>query len=100
MHAYHTHTHTCTHKGPTKADQAVIDWNYQGLSTVLSDAAFDTENVDALMKLKVFFDSCMNTEEINRRGVQPLLDLLNQTGTQMLARGDGYFVSLLCYCGC
>ncbi len=73
----------------------MIDRNYQGLSTILSNTTFDTENVDALMKLKVFFDSCMNTEEINRRGVQPLLDLLNQTGIQMLARGDGYFVTVL-----
>ncbi len=81
--------------GPTKAVQAVFVWNYQGLSKILSDAAFDTENVDALMKLKVFFDSCMNTEEINRRGAQPLLDLLNQTGIQVFARGDGYFVTIL-----
>ncbi len=61
--------------------EVLIDSNYNNLSKILNSSSFDTENLDALKKLKTFFDSCTDTEAIDRRGVQPLLELLNETGT-------------------
>ena len=70
-------------EGPTKSFAVLTTDNYKALADILLNDNFDTENIDALVKLKTLFDSCNDTEDIERRGVQPLLDLLNKTGMFM-----------------
>ena len=37
-------------------------------------------DIEAVMKLKNFYLSCNDTDRVNERGVQPLLDLIKTTG--------------------
>ena len=38
------------------------------------------DDIEAVMKVKDFYLSCNDTDAVNDRGVQPLLDLIRTTG--------------------
>ena len=42
----------------------------------------DDNNVEAVKKMLVLYQSCLDTESIERKGAQPLIDLIQQTGTR------------------
>ena len=57
----------------------LFEANFKSLSDILQNS-FDSGGVAALQKLKTFYDSCMDTDSIDSRGVQPLLALIRETG--------------------
>ena len=40
----------------------------------------DDDDVEAVKKMLVLYQSCLDTENIDRRGAQPVIDLIQQTG--------------------
>ncbi len=56
------------------------DQLYETLGGIIGASDYDAGGVDALQKMKTFYDSCIDTQTIDAQGVQPLLDLIAETG--------------------
>ena len=70
----------CTEPGDsTSIFEMTIDRLQLELGGIVSNADYAGQAI-ALQKMKTFYDSCMDTTTIDARGVEPLLDLINETG--------------------
>ena len=67
--------------GSTGTFDKLAEQNLIGLKKVLD--ANDDSGVDAVRKLMDFYQSCMNTEEINALGAEPILAIIKSTGEQI-----------------
>ena len=64
--------------GSTGTFDKLAEQNLIGLKKVLD--ANDDSGIEAVRKLMDFYQSCMNTEEINTLGAEPLLAVIKSTG--------------------
>ena len=64
------------------ADSILDDLNTQRLTTIMEGPTGN--DVDALVKAKDLYRSCMNTNLTNQLGLQPLLDVLAISGKRKL----------------
>jgi predicted metalloendopeptidase len=64
--------------GSTGTFDKLTEQNLIGLKKVLD--ANDDSGIEAVRKLMDFYQSCMNTEEINTLGVEPILAVIKSTG--------------------
>ena len=61
----------------------MAEQNYQTLSDIL-ETNFDDLGLTSMQKLKIVYDSCMDTDTIDSHGIQPILDLIQSTGKSEL----------------
>ena len=64
--------------GSTGTFDKLAEQNLIGLKKVLD--ANDDSGIEAVRKLMDFYQSCMNTEEINALGAEPILRIIDITG--------------------
>ena len=64
--------------GSTGTFDKLAEQNLIGLKKVLD--ANDDSGIEAVRKLMDFYQSCMNTEEINALGAKPILEVIKSTG--------------------
>jgi predicted metalloendopeptidase len=64
--------------GSTGTFDKLAEQNLIGLKKVLD--ANDDSGIEAVRKLMDFYQSCMNTEEINTLGAEPILAVIKSTG--------------------
>ncbi len=73
-----THTHTHTGYGRYSAFNQLNDRNQIYLRKILESS--EDSGVEAVEKVKTLYTSCQDTDTIDSRGADPLLDVLKETG--------------------
>ena len=66
--------------GSTGTFAKLAEQNLIGLKKVLDTN--DDSGIEAVRKLMDFYQSCMNTEQINALGADPILAIINSTGNK------------------